>query len=308
MDAVGGPRLVGFCDSSEVAVCAALYVVWRTGAASASVRILMGKCRVAPLLGMTVPRGEMQALTIMTRLLVVAAEAFPARFVSISSYTDSMCSLGALSRTSSALKPYFGNRVSEIQHLRTQLFDLTDDLAPVHHVPGSLNPADVGTRSGVLVDELAGGSVWQCGPPFLCRPYEDWPITADEARYTARVPEEEVRAGHRENAAPSTTLSALSVPSRDVARVLFDSVREGGGLGAGVRALAQEAVSREKLEVSVRALARVLRAVLCGERSQCASAPSRRFVELSVQLLLRVRLGVGKRRAEAREAHQSGSG
>ena len=147
----------------------------------------MGKCRVAPLLGMTVPRGEMQALTIMTRLLVVAAEAFPARFVSISSYTDSMCSLGALSRTSSALKPYFGNRVSEIQHLRTQLSDLTDDLAPVHHVPGTLNPADVGTRSGVLVDELTGGPHGSGGPPFLSRPYEDWPITTDEARYTARV-------------------------------------------------------------------------------------------------------------------------
>ena len=33
---------------------------------------------------MTVPRGEMQSLTILTRLLLVAAEAFPARFLSIS--------------------------------------------------------------------------------------------------------------------------------------------------------------------------------------------------------------------------------
>ena len=111
--AAGGPRLVGFCDSSEVAVCASLYVVWSTGSAGATVRLLMGKCRVAPLLGMTVPRGEMQSLTILTRLMVVAAEAFPARFLSISSYTDSMCSIGALSKTSTTLKPYFGNRVSE---------------------------------------------------------------------------------------------------------------------------------------------------------------------------------------------------
>ena len=79
-NAVGAPRLVGFCDSSEVAVCAALYVVWSTRGADATVRILMGKCRVAPILGMTVPRGEMQSLVILTRLLVVAVEAFPARF------------------------------------------------------------------------------------------------------------------------------------------------------------------------------------------------------------------------------------
>ena len=132
--ATGGPRLVGFCDSSEVAVCASLYVVWSTEGGGVTVRLLLAKCRVAPLLGMTVPRGEMQSLTILTRLMVVAAEAFPARFTSMSAYTDSMCSIGALSKMSTALKPYFGNRVSEIQHLRAQLAELTDDLAPVHHI------------------------------------------------------------------------------------------------------------------------------------------------------------------------------
>ena len=42
--AVGPPRLVGFCDSSEVAVCAALYVVWASEKAGVTVRLLMGKC------------------------------------------------------------------------------------------------------------------------------------------------------------------------------------------------------------------------------------------------------------------------
>ena len=88
VQAVGAPRLVGFCDSSEVVVCAALYVVWDSHAKGATVQLLMGKCRVALLLGMTVPRGEMQSLTILTRLMVVASEAFPARFQSISTYTD----------------------------------------------------------------------------------------------------------------------------------------------------------------------------------------------------------------------------
>ena len=52
---------------------------------------------------MTIPRGELQALTILTRMLVVVAEASPAQFLSISTYTDSMCSLGALNKTSAAL-------------------------------------------------------------------------------------------------------------------------------------------------------------------------------------------------------------
>ena len=298
--AVGGPRLVGFCDSSEVAVCAALYVVWRTSGPVASVRVLMGKCRVAPLLGMTVPRGEMQSLVILTRLMLVAVEAFPARFLSISAYTDSMCSLGALCRTSTALKPYFGNRVSEIQHLRSQLAELTDDLAPVHHIPGNLNPADIGTRGGVLVSELSEGSTWQCGPPFLRLPYESWPITTDEARYKAQVPVEEVRSGHREGAAPGTTLAAVASPCKDLVSVLYHAVSEGGRLGSCVGLLAREALTREKLEVSARSLARVLRAVVSGDRAQCAQTPSRRFVELAVQLLVRASS------ASAREAQEKG--
>ena len=281
-NAVGGPRLVGFCDSSEVAVCASLYVVWDTGSQGAAVRILMGKCRVAPLLGMTVPRGEMQSLTILTRLMLVAAEAYPARFQSISSYTDSMCSIGALGRTSTTLKPYFGNRVSEIQHLRAQLTDLTDDLAPVHHVPGSLNPADLGTRGGVLVEELSEGSLWQCGPPFLRQPYRSWPITTEEARCTARVPVEEVRAGSR-----GTTLATMVEPAGDLIQRLYKAVTRGDSLGAALGALAKEALTREKLEISVRVLARVLQAVVSGDRDKCTRAPSVRFIEVSIQLLLR---------------------
>ena len=293
--AVGGPRLVGFCDSSEVAVCASLYVVWSTGGDRATVRILMGKCRVAPLLGMTVPRGEMQSLTILTRLMVVAAEAFPARFVSISAYTDSMCSIGALCKTSTTLKPYFGNRVSEIQHLRTQLADLTDDLAPVHHVPGSNNPADLGTRGGVLVEELSEGSLWQCGPSFLGQPYHSWPVTSEEARCTATVPVEEVRAGSR-----GTTLAAVAGPLPDLIRSLYDGIAKEDSLGASLAAMAKEALSREKLEVSVRVLARVLRAIVSGVRHECATAPSARFMEVAVQLLLR------SASASAREALSKG--
>ena len=66
---MGGPRLVGFCDSSELAVCAALYVVWTSKEQGTTVELLMGKCRVAPLLGMTIPRGEMQALVILTQVV-----------------------------------------------------------------------------------------------------------------------------------------------------------------------------------------------------------------------------------------------
>ena len=44
------------------------------------------------------------------------------------------------------LRPYFGNRALEIARIREQLRQVTDELAPVCHIPGELNPADIGTQ------------------------------------------------------------------------------------------------------------------------------------------------------------------
>ena len=168
--AKGRPRLAGFCDASMVATCVAVYVVWEMSDKISS-RLLMGKCRVAPLLGTTIPRGELQSLTILHRVLLVVVEASPYRFLSVSAFTDSLCSLGALSKPGSAMRPFFTNRVSEILRLRLQLQELTDCLVPVQHVKGTDNPADVGTRGQVGLQDLGPNSIWQGGPDFLTAPF-----------------------------------------------------------------------------------------------------------------------------------------
>ena len=272
--------------------------------------LLMGKCRVAPLLGMTIPRGEMQSLTILARLLVVVAEAYPSQFASISMYTDSMCSIGALAKVSTALKPYFGNQVSEILQLRAKLEGMTTDLPPVHHIPGDGNPADIGTRAGVCADQLGPDSLWQQGPPFLRLAYDQWPTTAEELRRTARVPGSEIRKGHYgEEASPFTVLATTrSMEKRQAAskvgpsfvEVLYQAVERRDKLGESMMALTRKALGREKLELSARVLARVLGTVLRGDRGECARSPRRFFVELTVQLLVRAAS------KSAREAQRQG--
>ena len=64
------------------------------------------------------PRGELQALVVLHRMLLTIVEAFPYRFATVSAYTDSLCSLGALRKNTSALRPFFGNRVMEIGRVR----------------------------------------------------------------------------------------------------------------------------------------------------------------------------------------------
>ena len=268
-----------------------LYVVWNTRDAGPSVRLLMGKCRVAPLLGMTIPRGEMQSLVILTRLTLVAAEEFPTRFESISSFTDSMCSIGALMKTSTALKPFFGNRVSEIQRLRLDLSEMTDNLAPVHHIPGELNPADIGTRGGVKVEELGCDSLWQCGPEFLGRPYEEWPTTREDVRSKAEVPAEEAKktqdVGRDRGTVTLATSAGTTTADRGLLHVVFEAIHKEDKLGSGLIKIAQETLSREKLELTVNALARVLGGVISGDREKCCLQPRRVFLEIATQVLIR---------------------
>ena len=129
-NAAGAPRLAGFGDASLSAICAVLYVVWSDRAGRNHSRVLTGKCRVAPLSGTTVPRGELQALVVLHRLILTVVEAFPYRFQSVSTFTDSLCSLGALQKPCSSMKPYFGNRVLEIVRLREQIGTYTGRSRP----------------------------------------------------------------------------------------------------------------------------------------------------------------------------------
>ena len=121
-------RLAGFGNASEVGLCVAVYVIWMDKQGLGHPRLLLAKCRVAPLRGMTIPRGELQALVILHCLLLVVAETFPYPLMSISAFTDSLCSLGALNKAGNTMKPYFSNRVSEIGRVRDQLRALTEVL------------------------------------------------------------------------------------------------------------------------------------------------------------------------------------
>ena len=198
--AVGSPRLVGFGDASMVALCVVLYVVWGDSQGKNHSRILTARCRVAPLLGTTIPRGELQALVVLHRLALTVLQAFPLRFLSVSLFTDSMCSVGALKKPTSSMKPFFGNRASEIGRIREQMKDYTDNLQPVSHIPGDWNPADVGTRGLVGVGDLGPGSAWQVGPAFLSQDFTKWPRDEGDDRVEDSVPVEECSATDRPSA------------------------------------------------------------------------------------------------------------
>ena len=68
LDAVGVPMLCIFCDASEEAFGACAYVRWQINDGTYDVRFIAAKSRVAPLKRLTIPRLELQAAVMGTRL------------------------------------------------------------------------------------------------------------------------------------------------------------------------------------------------------------------------------------------------
>ena len=96
-----------------------------------------------------------------------------------------------------------------------------------------------------------------------------------------------------------TTLATVAEPAPDLIRRLYDGVTKEDRLGQ-LGSHGQRGVVPREAGDSVRVLARVLRAIVSGVRNECATAPSVRFIEVSVQLLLR------SASASAREALSKG--
>ena len=203
-NAIGGPYLVSFPDGSFVAFAAAVYLRWELPCTHPnpavcegdfSAQIMCAKSRVTPLSGLTIPRSELSGMVLSSRLTLTVAKALsceesmhPTGSVTLS---DSECSIYALAKTSSALKPYFHNRVSEIKENTRALAQICD-VEDVHHIPREFNVADIATHPGVSLSALGPDSLWQKGPSFLASRRDLWPVSRDFVKKT-EVPDAELR-------------------------------------------------------------------------------------------------------------------
>ena len=95
------------------------------------------------------------------------------------------------------------------------------------------------------------------------------------------VPSEECKVGL------GTAFHTQAQPQKNPVRLLLEEVGSDSSLGLLTEKLGNQVLRREKLELSTRVLARVLRGVLTGEREACRREPSVKMVEIAVMLLLR---------------------
>ena len=128
--------------------------------------LIMAKSRLAPLKAMTIPRMELSAAVLATRLDRMIRRELDLSVDSSTFWTDSTCVLRYIENKDKRFQIFVANRVSAIldQSTATQW----------RYVETSLNPADEASR-GMTVEALLKNDRWLQGPPFLKQPKETWP-------------------------------------------------------------------------------------------------------------------------------------
>lgn len=161
-------QLHGFCDASKVGYGACLYIRSTDQQGRVVVRLACAKSRVSPLKEITIPRLELCAAQLLSRLYNDSVSAFDFPISQVVFWTDSTIVLQWLKRSPQSLKVFEANRVMEIQSL--------GDGIEWRHVRTKDNPADALSR-GQLPTEFLTNKLWLEGPHWLKLDHRKWPIS-----------------------------------------------------------------------------------------------------------------------------------
>ena len=156
-----------FGDSSQDVFCAVAFLRARLASShQTELAFVFGKARVAPMKALSIPKLELQAALLATRLKQEILKGLTFKVTDIFMWTDSTNVLQWL-HSCSKLPVFVGNRTGEILESTT-----TDQW---HHILSGDNPADTGTRG--ISSEALKKSSWVIGPSILRT--TDWPFKSD---------------------------------------------------------------------------------------------------------------------------------
>ncbi|XP_033363222.1 uncharacterized protein LOC117241396 [Bombus vosnesenskii] len=159
-------ELHGFCDASDRAYGACVYLRTITLDGHVCTRLLTAKSKVASLKSLTIPRLELSGALLLASLATTVLQALPSNIARTVYWTDSTVVLHWINTSPHTLKTFVANRVTEIQR-KTHASDW-------RHIPTTDNPADLISR-GQLPEDFLKTIIWQHGPEWLQQPEEYWP-------------------------------------------------------------------------------------------------------------------------------------
>ncbi|KAK3728195.1 hypothetical protein QZH41_004910 [Actinostola sp. cb2023] len=166
LTAIKSCELYHFSDASELGYGAASYLRLVTETGQVHCALVMAKSRLTSLKHVTIPRLELTAAVLATRLDRMIRKEIAYPIDKSTFWTDSTCVLRYIRNQEKRFQVFVANRVTKIlsQSEETQW----------RYVDTASNPADEASR-GMTVDVLLQNLRWTNGPEFLHQTEDAWP-------------------------------------------------------------------------------------------------------------------------------------
>jgi len=174
------PEIHGFCDASQQAYGACIYIRTRDNQGRWHSQLLCARTRVAPLKEWTIPRLELSGALLLAELATKVAESWSVELYTFQLWTDSSIVLGWLNSQTTRLKTFVSNRIN-------QILELTD-VNQWHHIKGEDNPADLASR-GLRPTEILSSAKWWNGPSWLVTERYNWKAETESIVEEEDLPE-----------------------------------------------------------------------------------------------------------------------
>jgi len=153
------PVIHCFADASQHAYGAIVFFMQDN-----KVSFVTAKTRVAPLKTLTIPRLELMAALVATRLTTFVLKAIPLHNPQIFMWSDSQIVLHWI-KNQKILPAFIHHHITEINTLLPNTI--------WNYCPTDENPTDLLSR-GTTTEALMSSSLWQQGPKWLTTPHQ-WP-------------------------------------------------------------------------------------------------------------------------------------
>ena len=177
---VQGVELHHFSDACQKGYGQCSYIRLVDADNQVNCSLVMAKSRVAPLKPLTIPRLELTAALVSSKVSCMLRKELDYPQMEEFFWTDNMAVLGYINNDARRFHVFVANRVQEIREQTSP--------GQWHYVATKSNPADLASR-GVRAQELLDSHLWWNGPDFLWNACKDWNAPLDVPSILPNDPE-----------------------------------------------------------------------------------------------------------------------
>ncbi|XP_025997552.2 uncharacterized protein LOC105197924 [Solenopsis invicta] len=168
-------QLHGFCDASEKAYGACVYIREQIASDKIGIALVCSKSRVAPMKTLSLPRLELCGAVLLANLMKRVLDSLNIKISQRYFWCDSKIVITWIRSSSRKWQTFVANRASEIQSISSP--------SEWHHIKSKENPADLISR-GETSEHLINTKLWWQGLPWLQANEETWPMEGEELLLT----------------------------------------------------------------------------------------------------------------------------